>query len=158
MKEAEKLIKILTDKALTLSGAESCTGGLVAMYLTEVPGASAVFNGSLVAYSNIIKRDILAVSDETLIEYGAVSENTAIEMAQGVAELMKSDIAYSVTGIAGPGGGTPDKPVGTVCFAIYGRKTASFTKLFTGNRREIREKSAEFIINELILSVGSSNL
>ena len=158
MKKAEKLIKILADKKLTLSGAESCTGGLIAVYLTEVPGASAVFNGSFVAYSNNIKRDILAVSDETLARYGAVSEKTAIEMAQGAANLMKSDIAYSVTGIAGPGGGTPGKPVGTVCFAICGRETASFTELFTGNRQEIREKSAEFIINELILSAGSCNL
>lgn len=99
---------------LTLATAESCTGGLVASRITDVPGSSAYFLGGVVAYSYEAKAELLGVSWETLNGYGAVSRETVIEMARGARKLFRADIVVSVSGIAGPGGGTPDKPVGTV--------------------------------------------
>ena len=108
------VVEFLHAKGLTLSCAESCTGGLIAKRITDIPGCSDVFAGGCVTYSNEVKMRLLGVREETLAAYGAVSEQTAKEMARGVRERLGTDIGVSATGIAGPGGGTPEKPVGTV--------------------------------------------
>ncbi len=115
---AETLVRRTTERALTLAFAESCTGGLVCAAVSDVPGASACFRGGLIAYDDDVKRTILNVSDSTLAEHGAVSSACAAEMATGVRESMCSDVAVSVTGIAGPAGGSPGKPVGLVWFGV----------------------------------------
>jgi nicotinamide-nucleotide amidase len=122
-------------KGLTLSVAESCTGGYIAHLFTQHPGSSKVFLGGAVSYAYELKESILGVKNETLWQHGAVSEETATEMMQGALRNFKSDYAIAVTGIAGPDGGTPDKPVGTVWIAV-GNKYKSIIKKFTfGNKR-----------------------
>lgn len=106
--------KLLNERSLTLAAAESCTGGLVSSRITDVAGSSAYFLGGIVSYSNEAKASLLGVSWDTLNQKGAVSKETVIEMARGARRVFNTDIAVSVSGIAGPGGGTPDKPVGTV--------------------------------------------
>lgn len=118
MKLEEEVGKLLKAKKLSLSTAESCTGGGIAALITSVPGSSEYFNGSVVAYSNDVKRELLHVSAETLSRYGAVSRETVIEMAKGAMKTLKTDCAVATSGIAGPGGGTPEKPVGTVWIAV----------------------------------------
>ena len=113
-----ELVKELSARGLTISTAESCTGGLIAKAITDVSGASEVFWGGVVSYDNSVKENVLGVKHETLESYGAVSAQTACEMAEGVRALCKTDIGISTTGIAGPGGGTREKPVGTVYVAI----------------------------------------
>ncbi len=131
----EVILDYMKQRGLTLSLAESCTGGYLSHLLTQVPGASAVYLGGTVSYANEIKERILGVSAETLKVHGAVSEQTAVEMVEGALKNLGSDYAVSVTGIAGPGGGTPDKPVGTVWMAAASRKK-TVTRLFQfGNRR-----------------------
>ena len=115
---AEGVAKKLLDQGLTLSSAEACTGGLFAARLTDLPGSSRFFDRSIVTYSNQAKLDHLGVKAETLETYGAVSPETAREMAEGLAHVSGSDVCISVTGIAGPGGGTEEKPVGTVFIAV----------------------------------------
>jgi nicotinamide-nucleotide amidase len=110
--------KLLVEKKLTLSLAESCTGGLIGHRLTDVPGSSDYFRGGVVAYSNEAKEKLLNVRHETLSDFGAVSPETAIEMARGARRAFGTDIALSVTGIAGPGGGLPGKPVGLVYISL----------------------------------------
>ncbi len=128
--------KLLKKKHQTLSAAESCTGGNVSRLITSVPGASEYFKGSVVAYSNEIKQSILKVSEETLMDYGAVSQQTVKEMAEGIRQLYHTDYAFAVSGIAGPGGGSPEKPVGTVWIAIASEKE-TITRLFHfGDNRE----------------------
>ena len=117
MKPEEKIGELLKAKNLSLSTAESCTGGGIAALITSVPGSSEDFNGGIVAYSNEIKKDLLHVSAETLAKYGAVSRETVIEMVKGAMKTLKTDCAVATSGIAGPGGGTPEKPVGTVWIA-----------------------------------------
>jgi nicotinamide-nucleotide amidase len=112
------LIRLLAARKKTLAVAESCTGGFLSHCLTNVPGASAVFLGGVIAYSNQVKQDLLAVRAETLRLHGAVSEPVAREMADGARRLLHADYALAITGIAGPWGGTPDKPVGTACIAL----------------------------------------
>ena len=113
----EEIGELLKAKNLSLSTAESCTGGGIAALITSVPGSSEYFNGGIVAYSNEIKKDLLHVSAETLAKYGAVSRETVIEMVKGAMKTLKTDCAVATSGIAGPGGGTPEKPVGTVWIA-----------------------------------------
>lgn len=117
----ETVGRLLHDNKLTLSTAESCTGGKIASLITSVPGSSAWFTGSVVAYDNSVKTAVLGVNPETIARFGAVSEETAREMAEGVLRLAKTDYAIAVTGIAGPDGGTPEKPVGTVWIALASR-------------------------------------
>jgi len=114
------VVRLLTEHRKTLAAAESCTGGCLAHRVTNVPGASAVFLGGLVTYSNEAKQKFLGVRTETLAAQGAVSEAVAREMAEGARRHTGSDYALGITGIAGPGGGTTDKPVGTVFIALAG--------------------------------------
>lgn len=117
MKLEEEIGELLKAKNLSLSTAESCTGGGIAALITSVPGSSEYFNGGIVAYSNEIKQDLLHVSAETLARHGAVSRETVVEMVKGAMKTLKTDCAVATSGIAGPGGGTPEKPVGTVWIA-----------------------------------------
>ncbi len=110
--------ELLLEKKLSLALAESCSGGLIGNRITNVAGSSAYFNGGVIAYSNEIKRQLLGVQAATLEQHGAVSEETAVEMAHGARRVLGSDLGLAVTGIAGPDGGTADKPVGTVCIAL----------------------------------------
>ena len=117
MKLEEKVGELLKEKKLFLSTAESCTGGGIAVLITSIPGSSEYFNGGIVAYSNEIKMSLLHVSAETLEKYGAVSRETVTEMVKGAMKTLKTDCAVATSGNAGPGGGTPEKPVGTVWIA-----------------------------------------
>jgi nicotinamide-nucleotide amidase len=129
----------------TLALAESCTAGMAGELLTTVPGSSAYFRGGVMAYSNEIKQQVLNVKPETMATFGAVSEPVAREMAEGAQKMCGSTLAVGITGIAGPGGGTPEKPVGTVCFAVVGPGTPRMvTKLFAGNREQVRRAAAYF--------------
>ena len=152
----EHLQKIMADKGLKLSLAESCTGGMIGSEITSLSGSSSFFLGSAVTYSNESKERILKVSRESLIKYGAVSEQVAKEMALGSLYAYCSDIAGSVTGIAGPNGGTPEKPVGTVWMAVTdGKTTRTFENHFKGSRDEIREATKDVLIEHIIEFVGS---
>ena len=128
--------ELLQSKKLTLSVAESCTGGLLEHRLTNVPGSSDYFVGGVVAYSYDAKERVLNVRHDTLYDYGAVSEQTALEMARGVRRLLHSDVALAVTGIAGPGGGTPDKPVGLVYIALSARDWETCLRFVWDSDRE----------------------
>ena len=115
---AAEVNALLRERKFMLSTAESCTGGGVAAAITSCPGSSEIFKGAVVAYSNEVKSSLLGVSEDALRNFGAVSEETVREMVAGVSSLMKSDCAIATSGIAGPGGGTEDKPVGTVWVAV----------------------------------------
>jgi PncC family amidohydrolase len=117
----EKVGKLLIERGLTLALAESCTGGLIGHRLTNAPGSSEYFIGGVVAYAYEAKERVLGVRHDTLYDHGAASEQTALEMARGVRRLLMTDVALAVTGIAGPGGGTPEKPVGLVYIALSAR-------------------------------------
>ena len=122
--------------------AESCTGGWAAQVVTSVAGSSAWFERGFVTYSNDAKRELLGVREDTLRTHGAVSEETAREMAQGALSRGKGTVALAVTGVAGPGGGSPGKPVGTVCFAwASARSVRSETQQFAGDRESVRRQS-----------------
>lgn len=143
------LVNLLKSKCLTLSCAESCTGGLVAKTITDVSGCSAVFLGGVVSYANDVKVNVLGVKSETLLRYGAVSKETAEEMAEGVKKLCSADIGISTTGIAGPDGGTDEKPVGTVYVGFsYKGETVAFNLALDKNmsRDEIRQSTVEKIL------------
>ncbi|KJS82780.1 MAG: hypothetical protein JM58_13925 [Peptococcaceae bacterium BICA1-8] len=152
--DATKLEKVIGDllleKKLTFGTAESCTGGLIAKRITDIPGSSKYFLGSVVAYDNSIKEKVLEVKEDTLAKYGAVSEETALEMAHGVKKLLNADIALASTGIAGPGGGTESKPVGLVYISLVGQNINICNKYsFSGTRDEIRWRSAVCALNLL---------
>jgi nicotinamide-nucleotide amidase len=141
---AGEIVKLLTDRKKTLSTAESCTGGLIASQITDVPGASTVFPGSIVAYANTLKIAELDVSESTLARFGAVSEEAAREMAEGIRNRLNTDYALSVTGIAGPGGGTSEKPVGTIWIALadHEKPTIARKLQLAFDRTVNRERSA----------------
>lgn len=136
--------KKLSQRHWTLSAAESCTGGLISHRLTEVPGSSAYFMGTVVAYSNIVKEKLLGVRASTLKKYGAVSSRGAVEMARGARKLFKTDCALAVTGIAGPSGGSKEKPVGLVFVAVSakGMEDAWGKKVFNGPRSRVKARAA----------------
>lgn len=151
----KRLINKLKSKGYRISAAESCTGGLVSKLLTDTPGASEVFDCAVTTYSNEAKIKLLGVKPETLEKYGAVSEQTAREMATGVKALSNADIAVSVTGIAGPDGGSEQKPVGTVCIGIAtNEKCYAATFLFAGNRAQVRRMSAKMACNMVLDELG----
>jgi len=145
MKNIEiQLVELLIEKKMKIATAESCTGGLIAQKITSVPGASECFDCGVVTYSNEQKHKLLGVEKETLKQYGAVSEQTALEMCKGVRTLAEADFGISVTGIAGPGGGTPEKPVGTVWIGICGKNIHKAERfVFDGDRNQVRESTAK---------------
>lgn len=153
MNNAEKTVALLKEQGKRISFAESCTGGLVAATLVDVPDASSVLDMSFVTYANEAKTDLVFVSPDTLAAHGAVSEQTAREMADGVCRRSGAHVGVSVTGIAGPGGGTPEKPVGTVCFGFcLGGDTSTCTCHFEGlDRRGVREASVAFVFRTLVV-------
>ena len=136
--------RLLRESRLTIALAESCTGGLASAMLTDVPGSSEYFLGAVVSYANSAKEDVLGVKVETLRSHGAVSAESAAEMAKGARERFGADLALAITGIAGPDGGSPEKPVGTVFLALSRRAGAAFAKqrLFVGDRSVIRRATA----------------
>lgn len=139
---SEVLGELLNERELTVSSAESCTGGNIAHKITEIPGSSAYFLGSVVSYSNDVKADVLHVSRSSLGRFGAVSRQVAEEMAKGVSKLMQTDCSIATTGIAGPEGGTKFKPVGTVWIAAkYGETVVSEMKKFKGDRQTVIESA-----------------
>ena len=148
MELEEEIGCLLRSANLTLSTAESCTGGGVAARITSVPGSSDYFMGGIVAYANEVKRELLHVSMETLEKRGAVSRETVIEMAKGAMKTLKTDCAIATSGIAGPGGGTLEKPVGTIWIAVA-YKNEIVTKCQTGD--EGREKNVKKTIENALL-------
>ena len=148
-KRLEELIgDMLVERELTIAVAESCTGGLIGNLLTDVPGSSRYFFGGVIAYSNRAKVDILGISPETIETYGAVSPQTAGEMAQGVKNRFYSHMGLAVTGIAGPDGGTAEKPVGTVFISLAVEKDLfSGGYRFHGPRKQVKRQSAEMALD-----------
>ena len=132
--------------------AESCTGGLVAAAITDIPGSSAWFERGFVTYTDEAKRDDLGVAEDVLGRYGAVSEPVALAMAAGALARSTADVAVAITGIAGPGGATPGKPVGTVCFAFARRGTAPLARTLhlSGDRAGVRAESVDVALEGLI--------
>jgi nicotinamide-nucleotide amidase len=148
----------LKAQGLMLATVESCTGGWVAQAVTAVAGSSDWFDRGFVSYSNAAKQEMLGVSAETLARHGAVSEQTACEMAAGALVHSRAQVALAITGIAGPSGGSPEKPVGTVCFA-WSRKDAApiaQTRQFEGDRESVRRQSVAFALQTLLelLEIG----
>jgi len=138
--------------------AESCTGGRVSSLITDVAGSSAWFNGGAVVYTNAAKTALLGVDAELIVEHGAVSELVAKAMAQGALRHLQADFALSITGIAGPSGGSAAKPVGQVCFALADHKGVDVkTMLFTGGRENIRRSAALFALEWMILHCANMN-
>lgn len=156
MTTAEKLVELLKSRGLTCATAESCTGGGVGFAITSVAGSSEVFAGGVISYSNAVKRDVLGVSAETLAAVGAVSSEVAAQMADGARRLLKTDLAVSLTGIAGPGGGSAEKPVGLVWFGI---STPSGTRteraIFTGDRAAVRAEAITHALGMLMVAASA---
>ncbi len=157
---SEVLGRILSEKGLQLAAAESCTGGLLCNTITDIPGSSAYFTGGEVAYSNRIKTGGLGVPGQDLEQFGAVSKPVALQMAKGVAEKYRADIGVSTTGIAGPGGGTEEKPVGTVWMGFYlaGQHFALEAR-FTNNRLINKERTVAVVLETLrrnLLQIGTT--
>ena len=146
-----KLLTLLQERKWKLAAAESCTGGLVSAAITDISGISQVYAGSVTAYENAVKMRLLNVPESILIEHGAVSEECARFMAQGAAQALQAHVAVSTTGIAGPTGAVPGKPVGTVCmgYSINGR-VFSETRYFTGDRTAVRTAAVKHILQHLI--------
>lgn len=145
-----RIIRALRASKLTIGVAESCTGGLIAKRLTDPPGASTAFLGGVVAYANEVKVKVLGVAQQTIEQHGAVSAETASEMAVGARRVLGADIAVSVTGIAGPGGGSTEKPVGTVWIGIaMGTRVGARHWLLSGDRDAIRVQAAETALHLL---------
>ena len=149
-----RLAELLISCHLTLATAESCTGGLIANIITDRPGSSGYFAGGIIAYSNAVKCSLLGVPAEILEQYGAVSTQVAEAMAAGARKILNTDIAVSATGIAGPTGGSPEKPVGLVFIGIaFGEKVISKKFLFTGEREGIKaetcKEAVKFLVEEI---------
>jgi nicotinamide-nucleotide amidase len=147
----QKIIRRLTAKRKTLAIAESCTGGLLTNRLTNVPGCSKCLAFGLIAYSNAAKIKFLKVPSSTIRKYGAVSGPVALAMAKGVRKQLKSDLGISLTGIAGPTGGSLKKPVGLVYMAVAtAKKTFSFEYRFRGSRQHVKSRAATQALNLLL--------
>ncbi len=151
--KAEKLVEVCKKAGLLVATAESCTGGMIAAAITDVPGSSAVFDRGFVTYSNQAKKDMLGISEVTLDRFGAVSRQTAEEMALGAVSRSRADLAISVTGIAGPGGGSAEKPVGLVHMAVAGKSGLMCHKVLRCGdiaREAIRLATVESALEALI--------
>lgn len=163
---AGSLIELLQQRGLTVATAESCTGGLVGKMLTDVPGSSEVYLGGWITYANAMKSQQLGVPMATIEQYGAVSEPVARAMAQGALERSGADLSVAVTGIAGPGGGAQDKPVGTVWFAVAFKSanddgavdTQAVVRVVSGDRQTIRDHAAKGAVQMLRLAVLGASL
>ena len=155
---AQQLATVLSEQRLTLAVAESCTGGGLSYQLTAVPGSGDWFERGFVVYSNIAKMELLEVRAQTLETYGAVSEQTAQEMVTGTLMHSHADLALSITGIAGPAGGMPDKPVGTVWFGLGNRRYPPRAKhvFLTGGRQQIRHDAIGIAIDWLLQDLKAS--
>lgn len=158
-KLAEAAVAELAAAGKAVATAESCTGGWIAKAITDVPGSSAVFGYGIVSYANGAKESILGVRNQTLVDHGSVSEPVVREMAEGALHLSGADIAVAVSGIAGPDGGTPEKPVGTVWFAWAVREggkehIAAIRKQFSGDRELIRELAVAHALQGVIERAG----
>jgi nicotinamide-nucleotide amidase len=150
---SKQLGEICTAQNIHIALAESCTGGMLSSLITDVPGSSAWFLGGAVVYGNLAKKKLLRVDSDALEDYGAVSEVVALGMAKGAAAQFESDIALSITGIAGPHGGTEAKPVGTVCFALVDRRAGfaeARVQYFASGRDWIRRCAVEFALEWMI--------
>ncbi|HQP91268.1 MAG TPA: CinA family protein [Candidatus Omnitrophota bacterium] len=144
------IAQIITKKKLTVSVAESCTGGLVSHSLTNIPGSSKYFMLGIVAYSNESKQKLVGVSEETLRKHGAVSKETALELARNIKHIAGTNIGIGITGIAGPSGGTPTKPVGTVFISVSIGHHDFFKKFqFSGKREIVKKKTKDAALNLL---------
>ena len=145
---SQKMGQALTAQGLLLATAESCTGGWVSQVVTAVAGSSGWFDRGFVTYSNSAKREMLGVSAQTLDAHGAVSEATVCEMVQGALANSHAQVALAISGVAGPDGGSPDKPVGTVCFAwgIKNGEPKSLTHCFSGDREAVRHAAVHMAI------------
>ena len=143
---------LLQKKNMFFTSAESCTGGLLSQSIVSVPGSSGWFSCSFVTYSNISKHKILGVSKDSLKRFGAVSEEVVTEMVDGAVAESRADLGVAISGIAGPGGGSPDRPVGTVCIAwkLKDKQAVRSTFLFEGNRNEVRYKTVVKSLEEAI--------
>ena len=148
----QELGQLLLRKNLSITTAESCTGGGISYAITAISGSSAYLDRSFITYSNKAKQQMLGVKSATLLQFGAVSEETVVEMARGAAAAAGSNVAIAVSGIAGPTGGSPQKPVGTVCFgfAVDGHVVCT-TLVFTGDREQVRQQSIDFALQQIIL-------
>jgi len=149
---AEQLGECLTSKGMKLASAESCTGGWLAKIITDIPGSSAWFVGSVVSYSNEAKQSLLGVSADTLAEFGAVSGDTVLEMSDGLFAHTDADVAVSISGIAGPDGGSDDKPVGLVWLSWGKRDKSVFANSFNfdGGREDVRRQSIKQALDNLL--------
>ncbi|MFV1922014.1 MAG: CinA family protein [Methylotenera sp.] len=157
---SSRLGEALLKHEYMLSLAESCTGGMASSFITEIAGSSAWFDCGFVTYSNAAKQKMLGVSAATIEQYGAVSEQTALEMAMGAINHSQANIAGSITGIAGPSGGTINKPVGTVCFAwiIQSKEAITATHYFTQDRQGNRQQATLTLFNGLLDLINNSRL
>ncbi len=163
LKELESLSAelgaLLIEKNYFFTTAESCTGGWVGQSLTSVPGSSSWYGCGFITYSNIAKRKILDVSKDTLISHGAVSQEVVEEMVNGALKKSKANLGVAISGIAGPGGGTAERPVGTVCLAwkLNDLPASSVTEVFEGSREEVRFKSVSKALKEAINLLKQDN-
>lgn len=158
MTRAEKLVQTLIKRNLTCATAESCTGGGVGYAITGVPGSSTVFTGGVISYNNSVKHGILGVPEEVLVTKGAVSSECAAAMADGVRRQLAADIAVSITGIAGPGGGSAEKPVGLVWFGLASATgVTTEKKIFSGNREAVRSAAIEHALGLLLDATGCND-
>lgn len=148
----------LNENNLLLSTAESCTGGWLAKTITDLAGSSTIFDRGFVTYSNEAKQEMLGVAEKTLENFGAVSEQVVLEMAEGAIKNSAANIAISISGVAGPGGGTDDKPVGMVCFGwlISGENSQAETMYFDGDRDSVRKQSVEYALKILLRVIAKS--
>lgn len=147
----------MASRGLTLATAESCTGGRVAAFITEIPGCSVFYRGGVVAYSNSVKEELLGVSHETLLKYGAVSEETVREMAHGAMQRLNADAAIATSGIAGPSGGTPEKPVGTIWIAVALReRMLTYRQTVDRGREENMKRAVRYALNMLMQILGEN--
>lgn len=146
-----KLIgKLLAENYLTVSTAESCTGGQLGAVLTSEPGSSNWFAGGVIAYANNAKTSLLEVPSEIIDKFGAVSEQVTESMVQGIRKIMGTDFSVAVSGIAGPAGGTSEKPVGTVCMSVLGKTSSAIeTKTFSGTREVVRKAAVSYLLSML---------
>ena len=154
MTVAEKLVELYKSSGKTCATAESCTGGGIGAAITSVAGSSEVFLGGVISYANEVKRDVLGVAAQVLDEHGAVSSETAAQMAEGARGITKADVAVAVTGIAGPGGGSVEKPVGLVWFGLATANGVRTEKaIFPGDREQVRSATVTHALGMLTTAI-----